>query len=122
MPDDLENGLFERFTLADNFEPVKKLFANNRSPSFPYPIYPDGYEANKRAHIVVAGSGDYSASLLIPTGDDPSKFEYEKKTITKTDGVVGDIVTLDLDGDGWLEMYLADYDGYIEVFSMSAAP
>jgi len=60
--------------------------------------------------------------LLIPTGDDPSKFEYERKAITKTDGVVGDIVTLDLDGDGWLEMYMADYDGFIEIFSMSQAP
>lgn len=123
IPDDLINGEFERFIVGTNFEPVNTLFGNNRSPSFPYPIYPDGYESNKRAHIVVAGSGDYSASLLIPTGDDPSKFEYEKQTIVKTGGIVGDLVTADIDGDGWLEMYMCDYsDGYVEAFKMSQAP
>jgi len=122
VPDDLMEGEFEKFTVAKNFDPVWNLWGSNRSPSFPYPIYPDGYENNKRAHIVVAGSGDYSASLLIPTGD-PSKFEYEKETIVKTGGVVGDIDTADLDEDGWLEMYMANYnDGYVEVFKMSQAP
>jgi len=61
--------------------------------------------------------------LLIPTGDDPSKFEYEKQTIVKTGGIVGDLVTADIDGDGWLEMYMCDYsDGYVEAFKMSQAP
>jgi len=121
VPDDLMKGEFERFTVAKGFDPVWNLWGSNRSPSFPYPIYPDGYESNKRAHIVVAGSGDYSATLLIPTGDDPSKFEYEMKTIVETGGVVGDIVTADLDEDGWLEMYMANYnDGYVEAFKMSA--
>jgi len=107
IPDDLMNGYFEKFLIAKNFKPVKNLVNSNRSPSFPYPVYPDGYEPNKRAHILVAGSGNYKASLLIPTGDDPSKFEYEKKEIVDAGGVVGDIVTSDLDENGWLEMWIA---------------
>jgi len=122
VPDDIMTGEFEKFTLAKDFEPVWNLWGSNRSPSFPYPIYPDGYEPNKRAHILVAGSGDYKASLLIPTGDDPSKFEYEKKEIVDAKGVVGAIATADLDDDGWLEMYMANYNkGYVEAFTMSAA-
>jgi len=122
VPDDIMTGEFERFTVAKNFKPVKKFFANNRTPSYPYAIYPDGYEPNKRAHILVAGSGDYKASLLIPTGDDPNEFEYEKKEIVNAKGIVGAIATADVDGDGWLEMYMANYNkGYVEAFSMSAA-
>ena len=95
---------------------------SNRSPSFPYPIYPDGYAPNKRAHILVAGSGDYKTTLLSPKGDDPSKFEYEKKVIVDTDGVVGAIATADINEDGWLEMYMANYNkGYVEAFTMSSA-
>ena len=120
VPDDIMTGEFEKFTLAKDFKPVKNIVNSNRSPSFPYPVYPDGYEPNKRAHILVAGSGDYKAHLLIPTGDDPSKFEYEKKTIVDANGIVGALATADVDGDGWLEMYLANYNkGYVEAFSLS---
>ena len=122
VPDDIMTGEFEKFTLAKDFKPVKNIVNSNRSPSFPYPVYPDGYEPNKRAHILVAGSGDFKAHLLIPKGDDPSKFEYEKKEIVDAHGVVGAIATADIDGDGWLEMYMGNYNkGYIEAFTLSAA-
>ena len=115
-------GEFEKFVIARNFKPVWSLLGKNRTPSYPYPVYPDGYEPNKRAHILVAGSGDYRASILIPTGDDPSKFEYEKKEIVDAKGIVGALATADVDGNGWLEMYMANYNkGYVEAFTMSAA-
>ena len=107
-------GSFDKFTLATDFS------SKDLSPGFPYAVYPNGQKDGERAHIVVAGDDDDSAFLLTPTGD-ASKFEYEKDLITDIGGVVGALATYDVDGDGWLELFVPNYnDGYIEVFKMSA--
>ena len=41
--------------------------------------------------------------------------------IVNTGGAVGTIATYDIDGDGWLEMFVPNYEaGYVEVFKLSA--
>ena len=120
IPDDLMNGTFEKYTLASDFKNAFNLFVPGMSPGFPYATYPNGKKEGERAHILIAGDGDYSAHLLTPTGD-ASKFEYEKGLIVDAKGTVGALATADLDGDGWLEMYMPNYDkGYVEVYKMSA--
>ena len=121
IPDDIMTGSFEKFTLADDFKNAFNLFVPGMSPGFPYAAYPNGKKDGERAHILIAGDGDYSAHLLTPTGD-ASKFEYQKDLIVNAHGTVGALATADLDGDGWLEMYMPNYDkGYVEVYKMSAA-
>ena len=57
----------------------------------------------------------------MPTGD-ASKFEYEDEVVVEAKGTVGALATADLDGDGWLEMYMPNYDkGYIEVYKLGPA-
>ena len=114
VPEDIMTGSFDKFTLATDFA------SKDLSPGFPYAVHPNGQKDGERAHILVAGDDDDSAFLLTPTGD-ASKFEYEKDLITNVGGVVGALATYDVDGDGWLEMFVPNYnDGYVEVFKMSA--
>ena len=112
VPEDIMTGTFESFTLADGF-----TFHTGRG--YPYAVHPDG-QTSERSHVLVAGATDDAAFLLTPTGD-AAKFEYEKDLIVKEGGDVGSLATYDVDGDGWLEMFVPDYtDGSIEIFKMSA--
>ena len=112
IPDDIMKGTFEKFTLADNFD------SDQQSPGLPYAMHPNG-KTSERAHVLVAGGYDNSVYLLTPNGD-ASKFEYEKSIIENTGGVVNGLDTYDIDGDGWLEMFVPNStEGSIEVFKMS---
>ena len=120
VPDDLMTGTFEKNTLATGFKNAFNLFIPGMSPGFPYAIHPNG-NTKERAHIIVAGDGDYKAHVLAPTGDS-SKFEYEDYVVVDAKGTVGALATADLDEDGWLEMYMPNYDkGYVEVYTMKNA-
>ena len=121
LPSDLMTGDWEKSTLASGFKNARSLFVPNMAPGFPYAVWPQGYKQGERAHILVAGDGDHDAHVLMPTGD-ASSFEYEDEVIVQAGGTVGALATADLDGDGWLEMYMPNYDkGYIQVYTLSAA-
>lgn len=121
VPDDLMTGTFEKYTIASGFKNAWSLFVPNMAPGFPYAVWPHGYKRGERAHILVAGDGDHDAHILAPTGD-ASSFEYEDYIAVEAGGTVGALATADLDGDGWLEMYMPNYDkGYIQVFKLAAA-
>jgi len=112
------NGEFKQHVIAKDFDAKWTLFGNIGAPGYPYIFYPSGKEEG-RAHILLCGHGDYKGYLLTPTGD-ASQFEYEKGVFADTKGVVGSMTTGDLDGDGYPEVYLANYQkGYVEVFKTS---
>lgn len=121
VPSDLMTGDFTKYTLASGFKNAWSLTVPNMAPGFPYAVWPHGYKRGERAHILVAGDGDHRAHVLVPTGD-ASKFEYQDDVVVEAGGTVGALATADLDGDGWLEMYMPNYDkGYIEVYKITAA-
>ena len=105
-------GNYERKLIAFGFKPVFNLLTPNAAPGFAYPIHPN--LKNKSDYfILIAGDGDHSATLLRPTGN----LTYEKETIINTGGTVGSITYADLNGNGFLEFFVPNYDkGYIEVF------
>ena len=121
VPSDLMTGEFKKYTLASDFKNARSLTVPNMAPGFPYAVWPQGYKKGERAHILVAGDGGHDAHVLVPSGDS-SEFDYENDIVVKAGGTVGALATADFDGDGWLEMYMPNYDkGYIEVFKLSAA-
>lgn len=70
---------------------------------------------------MVAGDGDHSAHCLFPSGDS-EEFEYTDYVFEKAGGTVGALAFSDLDQDGWLEVWMPNYDSsYIELFTMKAA-
>lgn len=112
IPLDPIKGKYERKLIAFGFKPVFNLLTPNAAPGFAYPIHPN--LKNKSDYfILIAGDGDHSATLLRPTGN----LTYEKETIINTGGTVGSITYADLNGNGFLEFFVPNYDkGYIEVF------
>ena len=114
-------GEYTKYTLASGFKNAWSLAVPNMAPGFPYAVWPHGYQKGERAHILVAGDGDHKAHVLEPTGDS-SKFEYEDHVVVDAKGTVGALATADYDGDGWLEMYMPNYDkGYIEVYKLESS-
>ena len=123
VPKDPMSGDFEKYTIATDFKNAFSLMVPNMSPGFPYAIWPEVATTGKvPAHIAVAGDGDHKAHLMQPTGD-RSQFEYTDYVLSNAGGTVGALTWADLDEDGWLELYVPNYDkGHIEIFKLSAAP
>jgi hypothetical protein len=103
------NGTWTRHTLAgaSNF-PVTEGGFNQYAPGFAYPFYPQiNSPQNKKPSILVAGDGSQSAYLMTPKADD---FDYSIEVITDVKGVIGSIAIADVDGDGYVEFFVPDYD------------
>ena len=121
FPKDPMHDDWTRKTIASDFHNAFSLTVPNMSPGFAYPVYPNGYHKNERAHILVAGDGDHMAHALYPTGD-KDVFEYTDTVFSDAGGTVGALAFSDLDEDGWQEVWVANYDkGYVELFKMSDA-
>lgn len=120
VPSDMMTGEWTKYTLASHFENAFSLFVPNMSPGFPYAVYPNG-DTNGRAHIMIAGDGDYSMHCLTPSGD-ANGYSYTDYVVVDANGTVGALAFADLDDDGWLEVYMPNYNkGYIEVWKINAA-
>lgn len=88
------------------------------SPGFAYQFWPRVKDEGKKApHIVVAGDGDHSAHIMTRTGD----LTFDRDLIKNEGGTVGALAFADLDGDGYQELWVPNYDkSYVEVFKFSA--
>jgi len=70
VPNDLINGVFEKFTITTGFKNAFSVTVPNMAPGFPYAIWPEtSTEGSSRAHIMIAGDGDHSVSRADPVGD-----------------------------------------------------
>ena len=120
FPADPMNDDWNRQTIASNFHNAFSMTVPNMSPGFGYAVCPKGTcEKGERQHILIAGDGDHSAHALYPTGD-ASKFEYENTIFDDAKGTVAAMCFSDLDQDGWLEVWVPNYDkDTIELYKMN---
>lgn len=110
---------FVKTQIASGFKNAWSLTVPNMCPGFPYAIYPEVSNKSQRAHILIAGDGDYSAHLMRPNENSTAADAplYTRELIKNLGGTVGSITFGDSDGDGWLEFYVPNYDkNYIEVY------
>jgi len=118
FPKDLMKGEWKKTVLASNFKNKFSLFVPNMAPGFPYNFWPKvADEGKKPGHILVAGDGDHTASIMTPTG----KLTYDIDPIKDMGGTVGALAWGDLNNDGWNELFIPNYDkSYVEVYTFSA--
>ena len=117
IPIDLMGGDFAKYTLSTGFKNAPSFPVPNTAPGFTYAVWPQiSSQGQGRAYILVAGDGDHSVSMLDPIGD-KENFQYNRTLIENTGGTVGALAFSDLDCNGWLEMWVPNYDGStIELF------
>jgi len=122
VPADIINGHYEKNTVATGFKNVFSITVPGMSPGFPYAVWPKtASEGTERAHIIVAGDGDYAFHAYHPNGD-ASIFNYGETLKIDYQGTIGSLAWSDLDEDGWLEVWVPNYDGgYIEMIKTSPA-
>jgi len=114
------NGTWTRHTLADasSFKVIEKG-PNQAAPGFAYAFFPKVASSDKKPHILVAGDGSQSAYLMTPGQKD---FDYSIETIINVGGVIGSIGIGDVDGDGYVEFFVPNYDqGQVTAFTFSPA-
>lgn len=121
VPKDLDQGSFEKTTVTHHFVNHNTLFVKGMSPGFPYIVWPKVSEWGKGdSTMMIAGDGDYTFHVMTPSTEGETSYaDYFTKF---ENGTVGALAYADLDNDGWLEVFVPNYDkGYVEVFSFSEA-
>lgn len=122
IPVDLMGGDFVKYTLSSGFKNAPSFPVPNTAPGFTYAVWPQiSSQGQGRAYILVAGDGDHSVSMLDPIGDNEN-FQYNRTLIENTGGTVGALAFSDLDCNGWLEMWVPNYDGStIELYKFTGS-
>lgn len=116
IPADPINGVFTRHDIYKGF-PVDEPGFNQASPGFAYIAYPKVADTvTSPPDIYIAGDGAqraYRFTFALP-------YQYQMQEIIDTKGTVGALALYDVDGDGFLEAFVPDYDhGIVYVFTFS---
>jgi hypothetical protein len=113
VPADLFGGDYTRHTIGTGFVNAWSIGGGNMAPGFPYAVKPNLKDNDSQLYVVIAGDGDNNVEMLRPVGVN----QYKLETIKEEGGTVGSIAFADLNGDGWLEFFVPNYDdNYVEVF------
>ena len=115
------SGTYEKIPLKTGFPMAwKYLFTAISGPGYPFLFYPDG-NTSSRAHILMCGHGNEKLWLATPTGN-AADFEYQFDEILDANAVIPFLQLKDLDGDGYPEIYMNNYQkGHVQVIKTSPA-
>jgi len=103
---------WQRVTLGTGFK-VTKSGLNQAAPGFIYPLSnPDKSSAalSKRPIFVIAGDGSQGVHLMTPVSDATNPYAYSVTKIIEIGGTVGSLAVKDINGDGYLDAVIPDYD------------
>jgi hypothetical protein len=69
----------------------------------------------------VAGDGTNSAFLLTPVAGEPFTYSAPADSVLlNAGGTVGTLAIADVNGDGYVEMFVPNYDkGYVNIYTFS---
>lgn len=97
-------GNLTRHTLSSNF--TLKVMPGEAAPGFPIPYYPSAAQHSGPKSLIVQGDNNGYVYQLTPLADD---FTYERTELGYFGDPVGMPALADVDGDGFLEMFVPDY-------------
>lgn len=117
VPADIRTGVFARHILASGFKTVA-WGPGSASPGFAYAFHPFTGN-NGLPHVAIAGDGAYQAYLLTPNG---VPYNYTLSVLENAQGTVGALAIGDVTGDGWVEIFVPNYDkNYLSVYTFDPA-
>jgi hypothetical protein len=105
IPENLRSGTFKKHVVANDFK-IRGRGFNEAVPGFAYSLYPNVNQTLGMKHIVVAGDGSHQAYLLSPE----KPYQYSKSVMRNVGGTCGSLAFADIDGDGWKEIFIPNYD------------
>eukprot|EP00455_Lapot_gusevi_P009013 TRINITY_DN13_c0_g1_i5.p1 TRINITY_DN13_c0_g1~~TRINITY_DN13_c0_g1_i5.p1 ORF type:complete len:405 (-),score=164.36 TRINITY_DN13_c0_g1_i5:108-1322(-) len=116
VPADLKNGAFTRHTLYSGFVNVQSG-PGAAAPGFAYAFRPQPSNMSSLPWIAVAGDGAEQAYLFAPTG---TPFSYTMSVLENSQGTVGALEIFDVNGDGYSEIFVPNYDaGHVSVYTFA---
>jgi hypothetical protein len=107
IPEDIKDGTYTKHVLASGFKTKFSITPGAASPGFAYGFYPRTNGEGPK-HILLEGDGSHQVYLLSPVQD--QRLAYDIKTVTDIGGTVGALLIRDLDGDGIMDVLVANND------------
>jgi len=118
-PRDGLRGTWPRHILASGYTPQSSLPVPGKGAPGVSVAFAPGLKKGQKPWILVSGDDAGVVQLLVPDSEDPSDWRYTPNTILKGKGTVGGVAVEDVDGDGTLELFVADYSGgRVEIFRL----
>jgi len=106
IPSDIVHGTYEKHVLASGFKTKFSITPGAASPGFAYAFTPRVSGSGPK-HILLEGDGSHQVYLLSPTG---APFDYQLSVVEDIGGTVGDLLLQDFDGDGIIDVLVANND------------
>lgn len=112
FPKNLKEGEFKRHLLSRGY-PIRGRGFNEATPGYLYGFHPN-LSDKKKPYLLVAGDGSHEAYFYTPQEED---FKYEREVLRLIGGTVGSIAHFDVDGDGYTEAFVPNYEsGVVHVY------
>jgi len=109
VPANYKAGNWPSRTLATGWVPYNKWMPGKGSPGLSQTFYPTRDESKKPwIGVSTDDAGDFL--ILTPTSEAPDNWNYTTNQIYHTKGTLGSFDVSDLDGDGFNEVVVADYN------------
>eukprot|EP01137_Pigoraptor_chileana_P036707 Opistho-2@32739 len=109
IPADIKTGAFTRHTLASGIVTKEGGF-NQASPGAAFAFHASTTTMSGKPLIALGGDGSQQAYLLTPKSTDASSWDYDLAVVIDVAGTVGQVAIADVDGDGFNELFVPNYD------------
>merc|ERR1711871_1457113 len=107
---------YKRFTLASGFA-CYKAGTGKAAPGWPFPFRPNAGPSGGAMDILLSGDDNGGFYILSPNAT-KGILGYDMQKLAQYPGTVGKPEVADVDGDGWVELFLPDYEGNsVQVFT-----
>ncbi|NQD36609.1 VCBS repeat-containing protein [Permianibacter sp. IMCC34836] len=120
VPQEVKTGTFIRHTLLTNIQ-TRNSGAGQASPGTAFAFHPQVSNANGKPQIMVSGDGSQRVHWLAPTSTSSSDWNYQERIVVDVGGTVGQLAIADVNGDGYVEVFVPAYDAN-KIYAFTFAP